>query len=312
MALIVRLPNWLGDMVMALPLLAALSRRQQYCVFSGQAAFAPLLAAFGFEQEYRPLPPKNWAYYRHFWRQRGQFSQAILLANSQRSDMEAWLARIPQRYGIAWPGRPRRLLTHRYLIKHPEDDGGRHQSHLWADFTAHFGFHEGLSFAPLLSGGGSGGPIVLICGSENSPEKRWPAAQWSALIRQLRAESGAPILLSGTAKDRDLCQSIADAAAVDGLENLAGTTSMVAFFQLLREAQCVIGNDTGGLHLANAAGRPAIGLYGPTNPQRTRPIFESPLAVLQPPGCPAAGGGQMADIGVAQVMQAWRELGAAG
>lgn len=309
--LLIRLPNWLGDVAMALPVVAAVVRKQPQAVFSGQAAFAPLLSAFGFTQAYRALPAKNWAYYPHFWRQRGRFGQALLFANSQRSDMEAWLQGIPQRYGIAWRERPRRLLTHRYLITHPEKDGTRHQSHLWADFTAHFGFHDGVSFTPLLSHGGCGEFIVLICGSENSPEKRWPVEQWRLLIKHMRRRSEARILLCGTAKDADICRAIIQDLAVNKVENLAGQTSMADFFQLLREAQCVIGNDTGGLHLANAAGTPTIGLYGPTNPQRTRPIFEAPLAVIQPPGCPAAGGGNMSDIAVEQVLEAWQRLGAA-
>lgn len=306
MSLIIRLPNWLGDVVMALPVAAAILQKHPHSVFSGQATFAPLLSALGFQQEYRALPPKNWRYYSHFWQQRGQFSQAVLFANSQRSDAEAWLQGIPKRYGIAWQTRPRRLLTHRYYIRHLEQDGERHQSQLWTDFTAHFALQDGVSFAPLLPNADRASHIVLICGSENSPEKRWEVSKWRAFIQQLRRHSDAEILLCGTAKDKEICQAIMQDLALEQVRNLAGKTDMSEFFNLLRRAQCVIGNDTGGLHLANAAGTPTVGLYGPTNPQRTRPIFDAPLAIVQPKDCPASGGGKMADIAVEDVLNAWQ------
>jgi hypothetical protein len=48
------------------------------------------------------------------------------------------------------------------------------------------------------------------------------------------------------------------------------------------------------MHLANALGVPVIGLFGPTNPIRTGPVFAAPYRILQPPGCPPTGGGSLA------------------
>lgn len=310
MSMIIRLPNWLGDVVMSLPIIRALAAKQPQLILSGQAAFAPLIAALGFSQPYQTLPAKNWHYYAHFLRQRGQFEQALLFTHSQRSDLEAWLLGAKRRYGIAWRERPRRLLNQRYLIEHPEQEGQRHQSQLLADFTAHFGLQDGVSFAPLLPPLERKAQIVLICGSENNPEKRWVVEKWQQLINALRQQTTAEILLCGTAKDRLICEQILQPLAVEKVQNLAGTTSMLEFFSLLRQAQCVIGNDTGGLHLANAAATPTIGLYAPTNPLRSRPIFAAPLQIVQPPNCPASGGGNMADIAVEQVLQAWQQMNA--
>ena len=60
------------------------------------------------------------------------------------------------------------------------------------------------------------------------------------------------------------------------------------------------------MHLANALGVPLIALFGPTNPVRTRPVFNSPVHILQPPGCPETGGGSLADLTPAQVLAAVR------
>jgi ADP-heptose:LPS heptosyltransferase len=62
------------------------------------------------------------------------------------------------------------------------------------------------------------------------------------------------------------------------------------------------------MHLANALGVPVIGLFGPTNPVRTGPLFASPYRVLQPPGCPPTGGAALADLVPEAVISAVRDL----
>src|SRR5207248_8783933 len=52
---------------------------------------------------------------------------------------------------------------------------------------------------------------------------------------------------------------------------MAPPTNLRELARLLRDAQLVIGGDTGPLHLAAALGTPVIGLYGPTNPARNGP-----------------------------------------
>jgi ADP-heptose:LPS heptosyltransferase len=58
------------------------------------------------------------------------------------------------------------------------------------------------------------------------------------------------------------------------------------------------------MHLANALGVPLVALFGPTNPIRTRPVFDAPCTILQPPGCPPAGGSPLADLRPEQVVEA--------
>ena len=62
------------------------------------------------------------------------------------------------------------------------------------------------------------------------------------------------------------------------------------------------------MHLANALGVPLVGLFGPTNPIRTGPVYASPYRILQPPGCPPTGGGALADLSPGDVAAAVRDL----
>lgn len=308
MACLVRLPNWLGDVVMALPVVRAMAKKMPRTTLMGQPAFATLLKQLKVDLPYRAVPAKGLRYYGHFLCFPRGFSHSVLFANSQRSDLEAWLARIPQRFAVTWPGRPRRLINHRYPIVHPEDEGGRHQTRLWTDFTAYFSFHDGVSRAPLIRREGCGQGIVLICGSENTPQKRWPVAHWRALLRAFLVESAAEVYLTGTPGDRAITAAVAEGFPPERVVNLAGATKLSGFLDILSRARLVVGNDTGGLHLANAIGVPVIALFGPTNPLRTRPIYDAPVTVLQPPGCPVDEGGDIAGISPRMVMKSAEKL----
>ncbi|SUO94852.1 glycosyltransferase family 9 protein [Suttonella ornithocola] len=301
---LIRLPNWLGDIVMALPVIGGIAKQKPSITLLGNASFAPLLNYFYPELPYQALPKKGFTYYPKCLALRQPYSQAILFANSQRSDIEALLMGAKKRYGIAWAQRPRKSLTHRYLIKHPEQDGQRHQTQLWADFTAHFHLQQQISYQPFHQQNDKDNSIILICGSENSPEKRWPISHWRTLINALLENSSVTLLLTGTKNDQEITHTIANGYPKQRVQNLAGQTSFSDYLTYLSRAQLVIGNDTGGLHLANALGTPVIGLYGPTNPQRTRPIFASSVAVLQPPNCPANGGAEIAQLMPESVLSA--------
>ncbi|HUL53854.1 MAG TPA: glycosyltransferase family 9 protein [Opitutaceae bacterium] len=314
----IRLPNWLGDVVMAIPLLRALrvSRPDAEITLQARPQFCPWLEQAGVADRVHPLPPPGPARFLHFRRLRHDYPDCYLLfTNSIRGDLEAWLTRCRQRFGVVRRGRPRPLLTHAWRVPDDFDETRRHQLGLWEQFLRHFGLNAPPDFTPLAFPPPGSPPatselvtIGLICGSENDPAKRWPTVHWRAFLA--RASAAHPHLrfrLFGTAKD----QPVADAVARDlgtPVENLAGRTDLVAFAARLRECRLLVTNDTGGMHLANAVGVPLLALFGPTNPVRTAPVFRSPVRVLQPPGCPPAGGGKLVDLSPDAVLAAVDEL----
>jgi len=331
----VRLPNWLGDVVMLLPLLRALriSRPDAQLTLIGKAAFAPLIEDFGLAECFIPLPPRGGAlgevrYFAQFLKLRRSYPDCVLLfTNSVRGDLEAFLTRAPQRFGIARPGKPRPLLTHRYAVPLDYDEAQHHQLELWRDFLKTFGLEEAPVLTPIDAPAPTDAqtagtaqakwraavnkpaapplpprpPLGLICGSENFPAKRWPIPHWVALIDAVPREL--PIRLFGTEKDRALTDQIA-ALAQRPVENLAGKTDLRAYCAALRDCAALVTNDTGGMHLANSLGVPLVALFGPTNPVRTGPVFSAPVTILQPPNCPPSGGANLNELAPETVLAA--------
>lgn len=283
----IRLPNWLGDVVMALPLLRALraSRPDAEITLLAKKQFVPLLDSWSVADRVRPLPPAGRGYFAHFRALRHEFPDVwLLLTNSVRGDLEAWLTQTRQRFGLVRPGKPRPLLTHAYRVPADFDEQAHHQLELWENFLRHFGLDSPPDRAPLplprpaiLD---ARLPIGLICGSENTPEKRWPVAHWRSLVAAFPEEN---FLLFGTANDQPITAAVAAGFTEPRVRNLAGKTDLLAFAQSLRGCRALVANDTGGMHLANALGVPLVALFGPTNPLRTGPVFTAPVRILRSP-----------------------------
>ena len=307
----IRMPNWLGDVVMTLPLLRALrtSRPDAEITLIAKASFLPLLKDWDVADRYDALPSHGPGYFLHFWKMRCHYPDVYLLfTNSTRGDLEAWFTRCRQRFGILRQGRRRRLLTHRYVVPADFDERQHHQLELWENFFRAFGLSGQLDRTPLASRPSAPADSVIgfIAGSENTPEKRWPIEHWRTLVKQLLQEPAAEFLLLGTANDRAITSAIATGLDSTRVHDLAGQTNLPAYVERLRSCRLLITNDTGGMHLANVLGVPLIALFGPTNPVRTGPVFSAPVEILQPPACPSTGGRSLTDLPSATVLDAIR------
>ncbi|HWA07900.1 MAG TPA: glycosyltransferase family 9 protein [Opitutaceae bacterium] len=309
----IRLPNWLGDVVMVLPLLRALrrSRPDAEITLLAQGAFLPLLDSWGVADRLRALPRRGAGYFGDFRRAEGEYPDVFLLfTHSFRGDLEAWLTRCPQRFGVVRHGRRRPLLSHRYVVPTGFVESHHHQIELWENFLRHFGLAGNIDRTPLAAPGprpAGAAPIGLIAGSENNPEKRWPVAHWRALVEALPDRR---FILFGTANDRPITAAVALGFSEPRVTDLAGRTDLPAFAGRLQECGLLVTNDTGGMHLANALGIPLVALFGPTNPVRTGPVFSAPAVILQPPGCDPTSGASLRNLAPERVAAAVRSLAA--
>jgi len=103
-------------------------------------------------------------------------------------------------------------------------------------------------------------PYAVFCpGAEYGPAKRWP------YFKELAERMMLPVLLLGSARERE------QAASIKG-RNLAGETTLDEAIELIEGAQLVVANDSGLMHVAAALGRPQVALFGSSSPKHTPPL----------------------------------------
>jgi ADP-heptose:LPS heptosyltransferase len=110
-------------------------------------------------------------------------------------------------------------------------------------------------------------PLVLNVGA-GWPTKVWPLRRQVEFAR-LAARRRLPLLLVwGSHAEHDLAEEIVQES---GYGLLAPPTSIPQLAGLLAGARVVISGDTGPLHLSQALGVPALGLFGPVPATRNGP-----------------------------------------
>ncbi|MCO5970800.1 glycosyltransferase family 9 protein [Actinoallomurus soli] len=111
------------------------------------------------------------------------------------------------------------------------------------------------------------------------PARRWPPDRFAAVARALAAE-GHPVVITGTAGERDLAAAVAGRAGLPAGAVLAGTTGLEGLAALVADAAVVVSNDTGLSHLATAYGVPSVTLFGPVSPALWGPPEDGPHVAL--------------------------------
>jgi len=100
--------------------------------------------------------------------------------------------------------------------------------------------------------------LVVPGGSAHRPAKRWPLDRYAALARDLAIRGLQPVVIGGEA-ERPLGQKIA--ARSTGAIDLTGRTSLIDLCAIARGAAAAVGNDSGPMHVAAAAGVPSVVLF---------------------------------------------------
>ena len=122
-----------------------------------------------------------------------------------------------------------------------------------------------------------GGPPIVVAPGARWYTKQWPAECFGRLIRELSGRGCGPFVLVGASAEQHVAARVGAAAAV---LDLVGRTDLLMLTELLRRARLFIGNDSGPAHLAAAAGCPTVVLFTCTSPHRAVPRG-APVRVVQ-------------------------------
>jgi heptosyltransferase I len=114
-------------------------------------------------------------------------------------------------------------------------------------------------------------PLVILNAGAGWATKRWPPEHFARLIDLLSADGVRCALIGGRAEPDRAAASEVVKLCHEKPVDLLGQTSVRELIALLSLAEAHVGGDTGSTHIMAALGRPAIGLYSITNPQRVCP-----------------------------------------
>ncbi len=288
-------PNWIGDAVMAQPLLALVKQRHPERAIDVLAplAVAPVWRAVAeadcvLETPFRHRAlqlRERWRYAREL-RARG-YADAYVLPNTLKYALIPWLAGIPRRVG--YKGEMRYGLVN---VMHRDDTPPRPMVPFYAALAQDPALPAGVNVPRPKLGVGServaaacarhgieaGRTLVAFApGAEFGAAKRWPPRHFAALARSIvELDSRAQVALLGSPKDRATCDEVlaGAGAAASNLLNLAGATQLDEAVALIARAAAVVSNDSGLLHIASGLNRPVVALYGPTDPAHAPPFSD--------------------------------------
>lgn len=273
--------NWIGDAIMSMPALQAWRRAHPSARLTllVKQPLAPLWRMHDAGHDVVAVEDQ-WAAMRHASREirTERVRRAVIFPNSFRSALVPFLARVPERVGRC--GQWRRLLLTEPLP--PVGDERMHQSLEYYDLLGLPRPAEAVE-TPVLHLTGemrraadvrlATGPrplLGIMPGAARGPAKRWPVEHFSAVAKRWVAERGGRIVAMGASSDVAACDAVVRAAG-RGV-NLAGATSLVEWAACLQQCDAVLCNDSGGMHLASALGRPVVAVFGATDPRMTGPL----------------------------------------
>jgi heptosyltransferase-2 len=318
---LIRLPNWLGDLLMARPLLHALraSLPDAFVTAVGKPA-SRLLDRERLWNDWKPWPEA-----RALLRREPSHDSAVVLPPSFSS---AWsLPRgIGVRSGFAGEWRS-------WLLTHPWRRPPRGEMHLSQEYLQlgdPVGARSASAAMPALAPSaaetenarrtaqaalGERPYLVLGPGAAYGPAKRWPVERFAALGKRC-VERGLGVLVCGAANDRAEAEAVATEIGTSA-RSLAGTTSTEEQLALCAGAAGTICNDSGLAHLAAATGAPTVVIFGSTSSAWTAPLGPRVAIAQRAPVCSpcfqrtcAIGYRCLTAVEVEHALRAWESLAA--
>jgi heptosyltransferase II len=329
-------PNWIGDAVMAQPLLQLLKRHEPTAPIDvlAPAWVAPIWRAMREVDTVLESPFRHGALQlRERWAlaqglRRRDYAAAYVLPNTIKFALIPWLAGIPRRVGYRG--------EMRYGLLNVMHRDARAAPRPMVSFYAALAGAPALAVPPpsalprpslsvpeekLVEAMSQLGlrldrPLIAFApGAEFGSAKRWPTSHFAGLAQTIRhAHADAQIVLLGSGKDYAVCEKIV--AGASHVRNLAGVTTLDQAIAVIAKADAVVSNDSGLMHVAAALNRPIVAIFGSTDPDHTPP--SSPVAKVltlrldcapcQQRECPLGHHHCMRNISVDMVWQSLRPM----
>ena len=283
--ILIRLPNWVGDLVMALPAVGVIRRARPDATLVGMARDGHTALARripGLDAVWAAPSGEGLSLALSVWRtarrlRAERFELAIILAPSFEAAMTTWLAGVPERIGESTDGRAA-LLSDRVVVERAS-----HRSEGYLAVAARAGAiganagGEALrlsgadrSFAASLLatlGWPAGAPLVFVNPAAKKTPRAWSGDRFVRLVEMLLVRhAGLRVLVHEHHPFR-----APDEWNRDPRIGVVRGVTLVELAAVLERCVLYAGNDSGPMHLAAALGVPTVGIYGSSSPALTSP-----------------------------------------
>jgi len=289
--IIVRVPNWLGDIVMTLPALMELKKiLPEYCglfVICSPSA-TDLMESLPMIDYVVPLEKVH-----HNWSSNDlqrviqlRPGAGILFNNSLRDAVFMRLAGVKSLYGaqargrsmllkrsFAFPPRCSKRLNHLHhankYLSIVKALGASEWNGDLPEFKIKYGLHQSSPEVRAICSHPS--LMTIAGGAAYGGSKRWSSKNFKEVANWWIKEGGIVAVL-GTGKEEDIADNIIEGLPPEKAYNMAGQTDMCELMHLLLNSKICVANDSGIMHLSAVLGKPGIAIFGPTDYSATGPI----------------------------------------
>lgn len=290
--IIIRMPNWLGDVVMATPVLQDVRKKWPDATITAMAqsnVASVLKNDPNINEVYSYKRPNGWIAHQEHWDiisnlRRGQYDLGILLTNSLSSAWWFWQGNVKNRVGYA--GNLRSFL----LTKAVPFPANKETQHLVITYkmlleplgislsksepTLYITQEEKDAAKNLLASLGAfiGKNIIVGMnpGAAFGSAKCWLPERFKEVTEQLLQNPNVVVVYfgdpAGASLVNEICKDLPERVI-----NLAGKTSLREVLALINSCSIFLTNDSGPMHIAAALKIPLLALFGSTSDVRTGP-----------------------------------------
>lgn len=304
MNLIVRMPNWIGDLVMATPVLADLREAFPKASITAmcKSPFSDLLKTDpAIDELFTFTKPPNEFLRRQEKRdiiekiRRGKYDVGILLTNSFSSAWLFWKGDVARRIGYRKHFRsllltdrisfPTKKMHHVDLYKHLL--GALHVPHSKTAPRLFVSREEVEKSKELLYQRGykKGKKLVGIHpGASYGSAKCWPTELYQQLANKLLEDPELYLVFFGDHTQVEMIQHIVETLPSRAI-NIASVTSIRELACLIKDVSLLIASDSGPMHIAAAFQTPLIALFGSTDEKITGPYGQNQAVIRKQVFC---------------------------
>jgi heptosyltransferase II len=288
------MPNWLGDLVMATPVLSDVRRHWPDATITAmcQSNVAPLLVNDpSLDEIYRFVRPNQWIHRSQHSEiienlKHGEYDLGILLTNSFSSAWWFWRGKVQNRIGYA--ANMRSILLNK-AVHFPEAVESQHLVTTYKMLLQPVGIplsdtqpalyispEEQLLAQQLLKKLGINPATQVVIGinpgAAYGSAKCWLPERFKAVTHRLLQNPSYAVIYfgdqAGTPLVHEICKEMPERVV-----NLAGKTNLRELISLIQACQVLLTNDSGPMHIAAALKTPLVALFGSTSDIKTGPSY---------------------------------------